>query len=50
MTLDKKVTTDKVLADLQGVGCTDLRRSFDHTKEDVLRQARAAQIGSATPS
>src|SRR5262249_53545258 len=31
--LIRKMTTDKVLADLQGVGGTVLRTSFDHTKE-----------------
>ena len=40
-------TTDKVLADLQRVGGTVLRTSFDHTKEYALRQvlvgAAAAQ-------
>src|SRR6201981_1357654 len=39
--LIRKMTTDKVLAELQGVGCTVLRTSFDHTKEEALRQALA---------
>jgi uncharacterized membrane protein len=45
--LIRKMTTDKVLADLQGVGGTVLRTSFDHTKEEALRQALA---GAATPN
>ena len=40
--LIRKMTTDKVLAALQGVGGTVLRTSFDHTKEEALRQALAA--------
>jgi len=48
--LIQKMTTDKVLAELQGVGGTVLRSSFDHTKEDALRQALAAHMGGATPS
>src|SRR6266853_1198689 len=39
--LIRKMTTDKVLAALQGVGGTVMRTSFDHTKEDALRQALA---------
>ncbi len=39
--LIRKMTTDKVLADLQGVGGTVLRTSFDHTKEEALRTALA---------
>ena len=45
--LIRKMTTDKVLADLQRVGGTVLRTSFDHTKQEALRQmlvgAAAAQ-------
>jgi uncharacterized membrane protein len=44
--LIRKMTTDKVLAALKGVGGTVLRTSFDHTKEEALRQALAAQIAS----
>lgn len=40
--LIRKVTADKVLADLKGVGGKVLRTSFDHTKEDALRAALAA--------
>lgn len=39
--LIRKMTTDKVLEDLQGTGGTVLRTSFDHTKEDALRAALA---------
>lgn len=41
--LVKKITTDKVLADLQGVGGTVLRTSFDKTQEDAIRAALAAK-------
>lgn len=47
--LIRKMTTDKVLAELQGVGGTVLRSSFDHTKEEELRQALAAHT-AATPA
>jgi uncharacterized membrane protein len=47
--LIRKMTTDKVLADLQGVGGTVLRTSFDHTKEEALREALAAHA-AAQPS
>jgi uncharacterized membrane protein len=40
--LIRKMTTDKVLEDLKGVGGKVLRTSFDHTKEDSLRAALAA--------
>ncbi len=40
--LVKKMTTDKVLEDLKGVGGKVIRTSFDHTKEDELRKALAA--------
>ncbi|HQT75526.1 MAG: hypothetical protein B7Z80_09600 [Rhodospirillales bacterium 20-64-7] len=39
--LIRKLSADKVLADLKGVGGTVLRTSFDHTKEEALRQALA---------
>jgi uncharacterized membrane protein len=45
--LVKKITTDKVLADLQGVGGTVLRTSFDKTQEDAIRTALAAKPGAA---
>ena len=44
--LIRKMTTDKVLAALQGVGGTVLRTSFDHTKEDALREALAAHTAA----
>ena len=47
--LIRKMTTDKVLAALQGVGGTVMRTSFDHTKEEALRQALAAHV-AATPA
>jgi uncharacterized membrane protein len=45
--LIRKVTADKVLAGLQGVGGTVLRTSFDHTREEALRQALAAHAEAA---
>ena len=48
--LIRKLTTDKVLATLQGVGGTVLRSSFDHTKEEQLREALAAHAATATPA
>ena len=42
--LIRKMTTDKVLADLHGVGGTVLRTSFDHTKEEALRAALAGEV------
>jgi uncharacterized membrane protein len=47
-----KMTTDKVLADLEGVGGTVMRTSFDHTKEEALREALAghARATAATLS
>jgi len=44
--LIRKVTPDKVLAELKGVGGKVLRTSFDHTKEEALRQALAAAAAS----
>lgn len=46
--LIRKMTTDKVLADLKGVGGKVLRTSFDHTQENALREALAA--ASTTPA
>jgi uncharacterized membrane protein len=40
--LIRKMTTDKVLGDLKGVGGRVLRTSFDHTKEEALRAALEA--------
>ena len=39
--LIRKMTTEKVLAALHGVGGTVLRSSFDETKEEYLRAALA---------
>lgn len=39
--LVRRLTTDKVLEDLKGVGGKVLRTSFDHTKEEALRNALA---------
>lgn len=49
--LIKKMTADKVIEDLRGVGGTVLRTSFDHTKEQALRDALAAHTAAAgTPA
>ena len=49
--LIRKMTTDKMLAALRGVGGTVMRSSFDETKEEALREAladvRAASVGAA---
>ncbi|MFO1090034.1 MAG: DUF1269 domain-containing protein [Hyphomicrobiales bacterium] len=45
--LVKKMTTDKVLADLKGVGGTVLQTSLDREKEQALRDALAAHVASA---
>ena len=49
--LIRKMTTDKVLAALRGVGGTVMRSSFDETKEEALREAladvRAASVEAA---
>ncbi len=48
--LIRKMTADKVLADLKGVGGRVLRTSFDETKEEALRAALAAAAPAAAPS
>jgi uncharacterized membrane protein len=48
--LIRKMTADKVLAALEGVGGTVLRTSFDHTKEEALRQALAAHTAAGLAS
>jgi len=51
--LVRKMTADKVLKDLEGVGGVVMRTSFDETKEAALRQAlagRAAAEAKAAPS
>jgi len=47
--LIRKMTTDKVLADLKGIGGVLMQTSFDETKEAALREAlAAAQTQAAT--
>ena len=47
--LIRKMTTDKVLSELRGVGGTVLRSSFDETKEEALQAALAdAQAAAST--
>ncbi|PPD40645.1 MAG: hypothetical protein CTY15_14535 [Methylocystis sp.] len=41
--LVRKMTTDKVLEGLKGVGGTVLRTSFDKSKDEAIRAALAAQ-------
>ena len=45
--LVRKVTGDKVLSELKGVGGRVLQTSLDHTREDALRKALA---GDAVPA
>ncbi len=45
--LVKKVTGDKVLDALKGVGGTVLQTSLDHTREDRLRKALAGEVANA---
>src|SRR6202007_3319827 len=47
--LVRKMTTDKVLAALQGEGGTVIRTSFDETKEEALRAALAGVTPTAAP-
>ena len=42
--LIRKMTTDKVLADLKGVGGTVISSSFDHAKEEALKAALAPHV------
>jgi uncharacterized membrane protein len=46
--LVKKVTGDKVLAQLQGVGGRILQTSLDHTREEALRKALVGQAAAET--
>src|SRR5271166_2794737 len=46
--LIRKMTADKVLADLKGVGGKVLRTSFDQTQENALREALGA-VSAAQP-
>jgi uncharacterized membrane protein len=45
--LIRKMTTDKVLAALQGAGGTVMRSSFDETKEETLQAALAGARAAA---
>jgi len=45
--LIRKMTTDKVMTELQGTGGTIMRSSFDETKEQVLREALAGAQAAA---
>src|ERR1700757_1264559 len=47
--LIRKMTTDKVLAALQGEGGTVNRTSFDESNEEALRTALAGVASSAAP-
>jgi len=47
--LIRKMTTDKVVAELRGSGGTILRSSFDETKEATLRDA-LADVEAARPA
>jgi uncharacterized membrane protein len=47
--LIRKLTTDKVLEDLKGVGGKVMRTSFDHTKEEALRAALAEVSQAVSP-
>ena len=51
--LIRKMTTDKVLTDLDGIGGTIMRTSFDEKKENELREAlagHAANEAKAAPA
>jgi uncharacterized membrane protein len=48
--LIRKMTADKVLADLEGVGGTVMRTSFDHTQEQKLRDALAGHAAAESQS
>ena len=47
--LVRKVTGDKVLAELKGVGGRVLQTSLDHTREEALRKALAGDAAAARP-
>jgi uncharacterized membrane protein len=48
--LIRKMTTDKVLAALQGEGGTVTRTSFDESKEEALRRALAGSAPAGPPA
>ena len=43
-----KVTGDKVLEQLRGIGGRILHTSLDHTREERLRKALAGEVDAAT--
>lgn len=47
--LIRKMTADKVLAELQGTGGRVMRSSFDETKEQALREALEGAQAAASP-
>ncbi|WP_378946137.1 DUF1269 domain-containing protein [Mesorhizobium sp. ANAO-SY3R2] len=47
--LIRKMTTDKVLADLKGIGGTVMRTSLDEKAEQALRDAISAHVATADP-
>lgn len=48
--LIRKMTADKVMAELRGLGGTIMRSSFDETKEEALRAALADAQAAANPA
>jgi uncharacterized membrane protein len=48
--LVKKVTGDKVLDQLKGVGGRILQTSLDHTREERLREALAGHVAAEAPA
>lgn len=48
--LVRKVTGDKVLAGLEGVGGRVLQTSLDHTREEALRKALAGAAAAEAPA
>ncbi len=48
--LIRKMTTDKVLEELKGVGGTVIRTSFDNVKEEALRKALEAPVPPPAPA
>lgn len=48
--LIRKMTADKVMAELQGTGGTIMRSSFDETKENTLREALEGARAVAAPA
>jgi uncharacterized membrane protein len=49
--LIRKMTADKIMAELQGTGGTVMRSSFDETKEQALREAlEGARAAAAAPA